>query len=871
MEVTGIRRVCSSPTSRVLVLAAAMAGSAGLLQLLLLARPASPLGHAEYPILALVIGFALAECMVVHLEFRREVHSISMSELPLVLGLMLFTPGQVLPARLLGAVIALLLHRRQLNVKLVFNLGNFALEAALAATLYIGLLGNHPVFSLAGAGAALISTLAANLVCGGAVLAAVAVHDNRISRNMFLRVIGAAGVSCVANTSLGLVAAAVVVHEPVLALPLVGLLGLAYLGFRAHAALRERYKGLELIYGFTQSIGNLHRSDDGTAVVLGKAADLLRAERAEILLLDADGGVGTVTSLTPDGVATSAIADLDGSHNLELLAMCADRAVLAARTTKDPDLSRRLEAAEHKDALVTPLRRGDQVVGAFLVADRLGHVSTFDVEDMKLFETVAVQTASMLENGHLIDRLRREAASKEYLSLHDPLTGLANRTLFHELVMATIDTGITCAAVMLMDLDRFKEVNDTLGHHTGDRLLVEISTRLSEALDGRGEVARLGGDEFAIFIQPVADVEGAEAIAGQIRSALERPFELDGLTIEIGASIGVAMYPAHADDSSTLLQRADVAMYRAKTSRLGHAVYVAERDPSNPRRLSLAAELRHAIERGEVTVHYQPQAALATGQITGVEALVRWTHPRYGSLPPDEFIPVAEHTGLIRPLTELVLKHALGQCRLWCDLGVELTVAVNLSARSLIDTDLAGSIAHLLDQAGVPARLLTLEITESMLMADPVRALETLQQLASMGIILSIDDFGTGYSSLSKLKELPVHEIKIDRSFVQTMTIDEDDATIVRSIVDLARNLRLRVVAEGVEDGPSLDALTDLGCESVQGYYLSRAVSASVFTANLLERGTSLSAWVRPRSRLSGPVGHPLRLLSSTTPVAPGA
>jgi EAL domain-containing protein (putative c-di-GMP-specific phosphodiesterase class I) len=323
------------------------------------------------------------------------------------------------------------------------------------------------------------------------------------------------------------------------------------------------------------------------------------------------------------------------------------------------------------------------------------------------------------------------------------------------------------------------------------------------------------------------------------------------------------MYPTHADDSATLLQRADVAMYEAKADHLGFAVYAAERDQSNPRRLSLAAELRSAIDHGELTVSYQPKADLASGHIIGVEALVRWAHPRYGSLPPDEFIPLAEHTGLIRPLTELVLDQSLRQCRSWADQGLDLSVAVNLSARSLLDTDLAANIGRLLEQTGVAPSRLTLEITESMMMADPVRALETMHRLAAMGISLSIDDFGTGYSSLSYLKRLPVHEVKIDKSFVLSMTVDDDDATIVRSIVDLARNLRLRVVAEGVEDAPSLAALAALGCDMVQGYYLSRAVPGDTLTAALLADGTSLAAWVRSWPQPTAPERH-LRLVDQT-------
>jgi diguanylate cyclase (GGDEF)-like protein len=857
--VGSIGRTITSRTARVLALSAALAGIAALLQQVVLSNRAPAFEHPGHPLLALVAGFAVAECLVVHLEFRREVHSISMSELPLVLGLLLFPPGQLLGARLLGAAVALVLHRRQVSVKLIFNLSNFALETTLAAAIYFTTIGSNSVFGPTGIALAFFSLAVANLVCASTVIAAVSIYERRIQREMFA-LVGPLAISCLANTTLALVAAALVIHEPIVAWLLLGLLAFAYAGFRAHAGLRQRYAGLELLYDFTRSVGSSRPTDEALAIVLGQAAELLRAERAEILLLGEGGEAGTISWLGDDGSLASRRADLDDGTSLELLAVERDAAVLAPRATRDPHLLPRLTARGYKDAIVIPLRREADVVGTFLVADRLGHVSTFDAEDLKLFEAVTAHTSAALENGHLIDRLRREAASKEHQSLHDSLTGLANRTLFHKVVSSTLARRPTCAAVMLMDLDRFKEINDTLGHHTGDRLLIEISARLGHILDSCGQVARLGGDEFAIFLHAVADVTDAETIARLILAALERPFVLGDLTLEIGASIGVAMYPVHAEESSTLLQRADVAMYEAKSGHLGYAVYAAERDQSNPRRLSLAAELRAAIDTGDLSVNYQPKADLVAGQIVAVEALVRWNHPRYGSLPPDEFIPLAEHTGLIRPLTEFVLTQSLQQCRAWADLGIDLAVAVNLSARSLIDTDLPASIEALLASTGVPARRLTLEITESMMMADPVRALETMHRLAGMGISLSIDDFGTGYSSLSYLKRLPVHEVKIDKSFVLSMTVEEDDATIVRSIVDLARNLRLRVVAEGVEDAQSLAALSALGCDIVQGYYLSRPMAAEALTAALVADGTALTSWVRSWPHLQVPERR-LRLL----------
>ncbi|MGH2686617.1 MAG: putative bifunctional diguanylate cyclase/phosphodiesterase, partial [Actinomycetota bacterium] len=394
---------------------------------------------------------------------------------------------------------------------------------------------------------------------------------------------------------------------------------------------------------------------------------------------------------------------------------------------------------------------------------------------------------------------------------------------------------------MLMDLDGFKEVNDTLGHHNGDLLLQEVSARLSGLLREEDVVARLGGDEFAILLPGVAD--GAEAVraAEKVLGALEEPFVHRELTLEVGASIGIALYPYHGAEASTLLQRADVAMYDAKAAQCGYEIYAPERDQYSPRRLALVGELRSSLENDQLEVHYQPKASLSTGRILGVEALVRWNHPRHGYLPPDEFIPVAEHTGLMRPLTLYVLRTAVRQLQEWRQQGIELDVAVNLSARSLLDVHLPDDVAAILADHDVPASCLTLEITESRIMADSPRTIGVMTRLSAMGVELAIDDFGTGYSSLSYLKRLPVDEVKIDRSFVMNMAVSDNDAKIVRSTVNLARDLGLRVVAEGVENQETWDRLVALGCDVAQGYFLSRPVPA----ARLQEWFLEARPWAR--------------------------
>jgi diguanylate cyclase (GGDEF)-like protein len=437
--------------------------------------------------------------------------------------------------------------------------------------------------------------------------------------------------------------------------------------------------------------------------------------------------------------------------------------------------------------------------------------------------------------------LRHQAEVNEHQALHDSLTDLPNRTLFHDRVrqaLASARRDHVPTAVMIMDLDRFKEVNDTLGHASGDELLKQVGVRLSESLRESDTVARLGGDEFGVLVPKVVDAEAAVAVARKLRTTLEEPFTIHGLALQMEASIGIALYPDHGGDVQSLLQRADVAMYVAKEHPAGCEVYTRERDDYSPDRLTLLTGLRRAIDRGELLLHYQPKADLRTGEILGVEALVRWRHPERGVIPPDEFIPAAQKTGVIGPLTMFVLDEALRQCRTWCLQGIELCVAVNLSTRNLLDLHLPEAVAELLARWEVPACLLELEITESTILADPVRAMQILSRLDEMGVRLSIDDFGTGYSSLAYLKRLPVDELKIDKSFILGMDESENDEVIVRSTIDLGRNLGLRVVAEGVESSQAWSRLAQLGCNVAQGYFLSRPMPAEQLTQWLADRAS---------------------------------
>jgi diguanylate cyclase (GGDEF)-like protein len=425
-----------------------------------------------------------------------------------------------------------------------------------------------------------------------------------------------------------------------------------------------------------------------------------------------------------------------------------------------------------------------------------------------------------------VHRSAEISLEKDHQAHHDALTGLPNRVAFHEWVEEMIERATDRLCVLIIDLDSFKEVNDTLGHEIGDRLLCRVAERLAEQFDGNSTVARLGGDEFAVGV--VASGADCAALGERVVHALSAPVALDGLMLPMGASVGVASYPRDGEDVGTLLQRADVAMYLAKSQRTSVEVYQPERDHHTTRRLTLIGELHQAIEHGNIVFHYQPVADLRSGHVVGVEALVRWDHPIHGLIPPDEFVPLAEPTGLIEALTSCALEQALAQCRKWLDAGHDLNVAVNVSVRNLYEEGFARRVGRHLALARVEPAHLTLEITESTVMMDPARAMTALGELDAMGVQLAIDDFGTGHSSLARLGRLPVHHVKIDRSFVLDMSNDDTAAAIVRSTIDLARNLGLQVVAEGVETEAHWTQLEALGCDYAQGFLVGRPAPADL-------------------------------------------
>ena len=496
-----------------------------------------------------------------------------------------------------------------------------------------------------------------------------------------------------------------------------------------------------------------------------------------------------------------------------------------------------------EDSLTMPLEdRDGRCVGIISVDcphDR-GFPSLTRIQALEIF---ADHCAIAVEHAALYREM-------QVLALTDALTSLPNRTVLRDRLQQALEETRdhrTSLALLVLDLDRFKDVNDTLGHYLGDALLVQVAGRLRQMVDPTDTVARLGGDEFAALL-PGADTPCAEAMAYRIRSTLEMPYVVDGESLILGVSVGIALAPEHGTDAATLFQHADVAMYVAKRGSLGQALYAPAYDRRDPARIALVADLRHAIQEGALTLHYQPKVAIPTGRICGVEALIRWSHPSYGMLPPARLIPLAEQTGLIMPLTTWVIEAALRQCHAWHDVGVTVEVAINISLSNLRDPDLCATVERLLRRYAVPPERLCLELTESVIMADVEGTQTVLARLAALGVRLAIDDFGTGYSSLAYLSRLPVQELKIDRSFVQRLATEAHDRTIVASTIGLGHSLGLQVVTEGIEDAETWTLLTELGCDVGQGYYISRPLPAP-----------EMEVWLRAAQ---APADHPHRTAS---------
>jgi diguanylate cyclase (GGDEF)-like protein len=774
----------------------------------------------------ITVGMWTSQSHPVRIRNRKISVSVTLSEIPVLAAIVLLRPGPVL----LAVTVAHLGANVQLGrkpAKVLANCSVYLPCVSLGILLYHHLLGDASAVGAHGwlVSAAVVAFLfVSDLLLFLPVLAFV---DKRWRRPPLVPMLVQAAVCIAVCTAGGLVAVSLVWVNIWGAALFIAIAVAANRAYQATVASGQRYANLEKLYDFTRHLSALSEGRDVMVTVLEEARSLLSARRAELVIpleapleglvlrcsLDGDGDPGF-----EKGVPLSDLDVLVGEQGSRHLDMRADdrRTVTA------------MKGRGFTEALVAPLQREEPTAGYLLVADRAFQHEGFTPAELRFFETLAANAGVALRSSQLLEQLRREVSLRQHQAHHDTLTGLPNRLLFSErLDDALKSSPADNVAVMLIDLDGFREVNDTLGHVTGDAILLEVASRLRPFSGENSVVARLGGDEFSVLLA-AADGLSIEAASDRLLSVIKQPFAVKGLLLDIGASMGVAVAPSYgrSRDGTNLMRHADVAMYLAKEAGGGVRFYDPSEDRSTLRRLTLATELRRAIEHEALQVWYQPVVQLGTGEVLGCEALLRWTHDQFGPISPVEFIPVAESAGLIDPLTWWVLDRALDQLKSWRELLPALGVAVNLSARSLTSGHVPDRVDAALHRANMQPSALTLELTESNMWTDLVASQRTMFNLKELGVSLSIDDYGTGFSSLTRLKDLPFKELKIDRSFVTGMINDRGDEAIVRSTIELGRSLGRHVTAEGVEDQATLHRLTSLGCHAAQGYYLARPLPA---------------------------------------------
>ncbi len=771
---------------------------------------------SELPLLSwwwLALLFAVAEASDVQVILRRETVSISLAEIPLVMGLFLALPPDLVLGRAGGSAAVFLLLRRQTPLKVTFNTALVTGASGAALTVFDELIGRTgqplegrswlAVVVAAGTAGVLEALCLTRVVrwYGDPVPPRTVLHEVSTS-------IVVSGLVAVVGT-----VAVLATHAGDSWLPLAITGGVVLLGYRAYAGLVQRYARLERLHRLSGRLATATTTASVTQRVVEETTELLRARHAELILAQERGRGWQRWSVR----AGSPVSGPDPYTDPLPLPTASP---LDVTTRSGRGLLRRRQP---RDALVVRLRVGEETPGFLLVADRSGEEPGFRPDDLRLLQTVADQSSVALRSARLVDRLHYEAR-------HDELTGLPNRLTFREaLETAAADAaaGRAPAVVMLLDVNGFKGVNDTLGHHAGDELLQELARRLTAAARDEALVARLGGDEFAVLwvagaapAGPVPEVVRARALAlaERLLAGFDEPVALAGSRVRLGGSLGVALAPEHADTASDLLRNADIAMYAVKAAGGGTRLFSPDLVTEDAGAVTLAGDLRDAIAAGAITIEVQPVVELVCGAVRSVEVLARWRHPDLGDVPPEVFFAAAEHSGQTAELSALVLDRALGACRDWQRQGRAVRVAVNVAPRALTDGALPERVGRVLARHGLPAGLLCLEITEAGVIAEPAQTLHTLARLRELGVRLSVDDFGTGYSSLTYLSRLPVHQLKIDHSFVARLGASSNDRAVVRSILDLGRNLGLDVVAEGVADAATRTALLDLGCRLGQGY-----------------------------------------------------
>jgi diguanylate cyclase (GGDEF)-like protein len=809
------------PSARVAALAGVIAAAAIVVYSTAVAGAARPAGIAQLPWWALGLLFFLAEAYPVHLHFRREAHSLSLSDVALVLGLFMTDPGGVVLAQIVGAGLAILLVRRQRPIKIMFNLAQFALSSSVAVALFHLVVEHGSAYGFAGWLGSLSAAGVSALISAALVAAVMRLVGSRGSARELAYVAAVGAVASFASASLGVAAVEVVRADVravwVLAIPVLA----CAVALHAYTRQRRRHQHLEFLYRSMRAMQSAPELHSAVRELLGAARTLLSAEFAEVVLLPMDECEtilrGTV-SATGEPVLEPVALDQSVKLALEVVA-AHEGATLLPRGRERHALDTYLASREISDAVVSIVRGEDGVGGMILVGERAGDVETFTNDDAKLLETFANHAAVVLESGQVREQLR-------YQAFHDPLTGLPNRFLFADRVaeaLAQHRSRPGATTVLFLDLDDFKTINDSLGHGAGDDLLVAVAERLQACSDSGAVASRLGGDEFAVLL-PAATPAQAEAFAIRLLDAFNDFFTLHSREITIHPSIGIAAADGSATTAEELLRNADVAMYTAKSNgKRSHAFYEPEMHTRAKRRQELASALERALERSEICVHYQPIVELGSGAVFGFEALARWHHPDHGLLPAGSFIPLAEETGLATGIGRVVLRAACEQLAEWQRTfggRTPLVMSVNLAPLELQNPHLVDEVEAALQTSGLSPDTLMLEITEGMALRDPHTTVERLRGLRQLGVRIALDDFGTGYSSLSHLRDLPIDVLKIAKPFVDSLS--PTDEPFVKAMIQIAEALELLVVAEGIEHPQQAEILRLLDCNLGQGYHYSR-------------------------------------------------
>ncbi|MEV0714717.1 bifunctional diguanylate cyclase/phosphodiesterase [Asanoa sp. NPDC050611] len=773
----------------------------------------------NWAVAALFLGlFILADVSVLMFQVRRQTFTITLVEIPFLLALYWLPPLTFILVRVIASIIAQS-SRRVPPIKLWFNVASNAASSALASLIVFAAQPLHVDGTDDNAGPYAWGVLAAAVTANvlftlAATVGVITAVQGRLSSRDFVRIATPGIVVTGINITIGLVTLVLIQQSLWAILLLAALATFFVVSYRSYAQFLRQHRTLSEIYDLTRAIADTPHDGRLTDVLLHRVRQLLQAEYATLWLPQLGRYPEVLLSARVDD---SGLTDLTGiPESLRRGVLETGRTLAIGPKLGTDELRAQLRESKAKDTIVVALRAGSAVIGCIEATNRLGDLATFGASDVRLLETIAAHAAVAVENARLVERLRYDAH-------HDALTGLANRRRIN----AAIDESVGVrapgeqVAVLLFDVGGLRQVNESLGHSAGDQVLVEVGSRLRANAPPGALVGRASGDEFALTLR-VESAEAAEALAVRIRQQIRDQMVFGSLTLDVETAVGVVIHPDHGSDAATLLQRADLAATAAKTVPGSIQVFNPGLESRSVRRLSLAGDLRRALDNDEIEVYFQPKVTLADRRLIGVECLARWEHPAHGAVPPEDFVAVAEHTGQLARLTEAVLKEGLKRCRDWAATDHPLSISVNLSARTLIDPDFPTRVQELLGEYGVAPHRLTFEIKEEGVLDGTDRPMPTLRRLRDIGVRLSVDDFGTGYSSLSYLRRLPVHEVKVDSGFVQGMATDPADLAIVNAVVTLSQQFGLTVVAEGVESELTLELLQDIGCEIGQGFLFSR-------------------------------------------------